>query len=211
MFIDQIIYPIEALGPGKRIGIWVVGCNRACVGCSNPELWSTEKRIPVPVYAILHSIESICGDNQVDGFTITGGEPMLQAKELDELVSGLQQINQDILVFSGFTFEELAENEETVSVLEKAAVLVDGPYIERENRQFVLRGSANQRILLLNPEFEDRYVQYLNQQHSKIQNLHFHDMTVSVGIHSSGFAKDITKRLLERGVRRADNGSNEMA
>ena len=211
MFIDQVIYPIEALGPGKRIGIWVVGCTRACFGCSNPELWSTEGKIQVPVYALLHSIGMICKENQVDGFTITGGEPMLQAKELDELVLGLKQISPDILIFSGFTYEELANNKETASVLEKVAVLVDGPYIDEKNEQLILRGSSNQRILLLDPKLEHRYVQYLNRDHSEIQNLHFPDMTISVGIHSSGFEKDIAEKLLDRGVRRTDNGCNEMA
>lgn len=205
MFIDQIIYPVEALGPGKRIGIWVVGCGRACPGCSNPELWSVEGRISVPVRALLHSVGVICGENRVDGFTITGGEPMLQARELDELVTGLRKINSDILIYSGFTYEELVQNADTAIILNKIAVLVDGPYVDEKNEQLILRGSSNQRVLLFNPEFEDRYTRYMEQGHSSIQNLHFPDMTVSVGIHSSGFSEDITRKLLEHGVRRADS------
>ena len=49
MNIARILYPVEVLGPGKRIGIWVCGCNRRCKGCSNPELWDQK-----PEYEVTH-------------------------------------------------------------------------------------------------------------------------------------------------------------
>ena len=39
MYLDRVIYPVTALGPGNRVAIWTVGCNRKCEGCANPELW----------------------------------------------------------------------------------------------------------------------------------------------------------------------------
>lgn len=36
MYIARILYPVEVLGPGKRIGIWFCGCPRRCEGCSQP-------------------------------------------------------------------------------------------------------------------------------------------------------------------------------
>ena len=39
MNVARILFPVQVLGPGNRIGIWLCGCNRACKGCSNPELW----------------------------------------------------------------------------------------------------------------------------------------------------------------------------
>lgn len=211
MFIDQILYPVEVLGPGKRIGIWLVGCARKCPGCSNPELWSTDGRISVPVNSLLQSIRSICSDNPVDGFTITGGEPMLQAAELFELVTGLMELSEDILVFSGFTYEELEQTESTARILDKIAVLVDGPYIEEKNERLTLRGSSNQRVLLLKPEFENQYIRYLTKEQSCIQNMHFPDITVSVGIHAPHFSDDIIQKLQKRKIRRIDHGSDEMA
>ena len=50
MYIARILYPVEVLGPGKRIGIWFCGCPRRCEGCSNPELWEFQERYQVPEY-----------------------------------------------------------------------------------------------------------------------------------------------------------------
>lgn len=36
MYVAGILYPVEVLGPGKRIGIWFSGCLSKCKGCSNP-------------------------------------------------------------------------------------------------------------------------------------------------------------------------------
>ena len=44
MRIGRILYPIKALGPGTRIGIWVQGCPRECPGCANPELQPEEAK-----------------------------------------------------------------------------------------------------------------------------------------------------------------------
>ena len=40
MYLDRILYPVTSLGPGKRLCIWVSGCNARCEGCANPELWT---------------------------------------------------------------------------------------------------------------------------------------------------------------------------
>lgn len=207
MFIDQVLYPIESLGPGKRVAIWLVGCSRGCKGCSNPELWSVEGRRSVPVSAILQTIQDIHQENQIDGFTITGGEPMEQAEELLALILGLHQISKDILVFSGYRIEELLERRGAFStVLEHIAVLVDGPYCEDLNEQLPLRGSLNQRVLLLNTVFADRYADYLRQEHSTVQNVHFDGETTSVGIHRKDFRDELEKKLQKQGIRSGERG-----
>ncbi len=206
MFIDQILYPVEALGPGKRIGIWLVGCNRACPGCSNPELWSTHNRKSVSVSELMVAIRDVCSKNHVDGFTISGGEPMQQAAELSELVFQLSQISKDILVFTGYTYDEVSKDGTMSEVLDHIAVLVDGPYLEEQNEQLVLRGSSNQQILLFEPELEDLYVKYLDRTQSQIQNVHFSDETISIGIHERNFCEAIKQKLQEYNIRSVDNG-----
>ena len=93
MYIARILYPVEVLGPGKRIGIWFCGCPRRCKGCSNPELWEFQERYQVDFSVIKELIQQICEQNQVDGFTLTGGDPLYQYEELRQLVDYLSTIS----------------------------------------------------------------------------------------------------------------------
>ena len=207
MYIDQILYPVESLGPGKRMAIWLVGCHRGCKGCSNPELWSTEGRRDVSVSTVLRTIFELHQENQIDGFTITGGEPMEQAEELLALILGLRQISRDILVFSGYHIEELLKCKGAFSmILENIAVLVDGAYCEERNEQLPLRGSFNQRVLLLDTTFAEPYADYLRQEHSPTQNMYFDGVTTSVGIHRKEFRNELKQKLREYGVRSVEDG-----
>ena len=57
-----------------------------------------------------------------------------------------------IYIWSGSTYEELlAENDENINyILSHVKYLIDGPYIESlRDTRLKLRGSSNQRVLLL--------------------------------------------------------------
>lgn len=99
MYVARILYPVEVLGPGKRIGIWFCGCPHKCKGCSNPELWDFQEKYKTSLEAILTLIETIAKEHQVDGFTITGGDPMYQASDLQKLIMHLCKLSSDILVY----------------------------------------------------------------------------------------------------------------
>lgn len=131
---------------------------------------------------------------------------MQQAAELADLVFQLSQICKDILVFTGYTYDEVSRDSTMAEVLDHIAVLVDGPYLEERNERLVLRGSSNQQILLFEPELEELYMQYLNQAQSNIQNLHFPDETISIGIHARNFPEAIEQKLREYGIRSVFNG-----
>lgn len=163
------------------------------------------------LHANILRIKKISDDNPVDGFTITGGEPMDQAKELLELVKLLRLINSDILVFSGYTHQELLKNTTQREILNEIAVLVDGPYIESLNNALPLRGSSNQNILLFDLTHESRYADYLNTEKKRIQNFYFDDQTVSVGIHDVAFKDDLNATLKELKVREKTNEGSKMA
>lgn len=189
MNIARILYPVEVLGPGRRIGIWVCGCRRGCKGCSNPELWEARSEYEITVDEVIKLIDRVAGTNKIDGFTISGGEPMDQAKQLADLVTGLKKYSADILVYSGYTIEQLRDmkDSDVDSVLDSIAVLIDGEYIEEENKDVLLRGSGNQRIHVLNNELKEKYRAYLETAHNQIQNFTTSDGVVSVGIHRRGF------------------------
>ena len=188
MNVARILYPVKVLGPGNRIGIWLCGCHRACPGCSNPELWNTKPEYEISLDRLMQLINSVQATKIIDGFTITGGEPMNQVEDLSILVDRLSKISEDILVYSGYSRGELTNRDpETQHILETISVLIDGEYIEEKNNGSRLRGSSNQEIYILNPKYASIYQQYLNEEHNQIQNFTTFDGIVSVGIHRKGF------------------------
>ena len=196
MYVARVLYPVEVLGPGKRVGIWTCGCPHKCDGCANPELWEVDESRNIKLSVLLDLIHRIVSNNLVDGFTITGGEPFFQKEELKKLLSALSAWSHDILVYTGYCKEQLCDSD-----LEHISVLIDGPYIKEMNNGLVLRGSSNQRIHILDSRFEDIYASYLSiEQHSRIQNFLDGTSVISVGIHQPDFAGIIGKRMEKRGL-----------
>jgi anaerobic ribonucleoside-triphosphate reductase activating protein len=197
MNIARIIYPVEVLGPGKRIGIWLRGCRHRCKGCSNPELWNTGPEYELPVEAVFQLVRKISDVNQVDGFTITGGDPLEQSPELAVLITHLIEICEDILLYTGYTMSELRDLKyASVSlILASIVVLIDGGYIEERNNNSPLIGSDNQKIYILNNAYMERYTDYLANVHNQLQNFTTIDGVISVGIHKRGFNEAIKKKL----------------
>ena len=187
MQVDRVLYPIESLGPGKRLVIWTVGCSKHCYRCSNSELWESDDGKDVPVEELIDAVSSICHEVQPDGFTITGGDPLEQAGELLELLDFLSTESEDILVYTGFTLEEL-EKKLPARWLERlkgsTGVLIDGRYVDSLNdNRCVLRGSLNQEIHFFKPELKGLYDDYMSCGR-KIQNVYCGNRVISAGIHN---------------------------
>lgn len=140
----------ESLGPGYRSIIWVQGCPFRCRGCISPE-WQIEKE------NILVSVEDfaqiLLNDPKIEGLTISGGEPIMQAKELSKLIKTIRMMKDiNVVCFTGFLLEDLRNIQDDVgigSLLQEVDVLIDGPYIEALNDNHGLRGSSNQKVHFL--------------------------------------------------------------
>lgn len=182
MYLDRVLYPVTALGPGKRVAIWVSGCNRKCPFCANPELWERHEEQKIDVNSVADYVNAL-HDRGIDGITLTGGEPLDQAEELGEFVCGLQ-FKTEILVFSGYRLDELRIDPVKKKFLTQIDVLVDGEYInEKNDGKAPLRGSTNQTIHYLNDTIVDKYEKYLLRGR-QIQNFVYEYKTLSVGIHN---------------------------
>ena len=198
MYIARILYPVRVLGPGSRIGIWFAGCAHRCHGCSNPELWERKKQFRVSLSSVMKLIEMIAAQNQVEGFTITGGDPFYQPTALKRLLKEIKPISQDILVYTGYTIEEVKRID--ASILKDIAVLIDGPYIEGQNKGSILKGSDNQNIYICDPNYQHVYDQYLKNKKNMIQNFSTSDGIISVGIHHPGYSEDLKRKSREKGL-----------
>lgn len=180
MFIKRICYPVHVLGPGKRIGIWVAGCEKRCPGCMSPELQTTDGCGNVSVSKVIAQLQQI--NEPIDGITISGGEPFLQAEELCELVEYLDaNMTQDIIIYSGYRIEELhrKNSPHIESILSHIAVLIDGEYRDDLNDGIGLRGSSNQQIHIFrnNPKYDN-----LSIGKRELQTFRYNESILIVGI-----------------------------
>lgn len=139
-----------ANGPGERFVLWVQGCPLACVGCSNPDTWSFQRRLVREVNQLVAEILTTDG---IEGVTFTGGEPFMQARALAEVGRAVRRAGLSVFVFTGYDREELA-SDTACDLLSVTDVLVTGRYVESaRSNEFPWRGSANQTVHFLT----DRY------------------------------------------------------
>lgn len=185
MYIERILCPIVSLGPGRRLVIWTKGCTKNCKNCVSPEMKDVKSANNVKVEDLLVIIGNIYKSEGFDGITISGGDPLEQLPELVELVKALRDYTDDILVYTGFVWEEYKNtiSEDIRVTLENTiSVLIDGPYIDELNdSSVVLRGSSNQKIIFFDHEKEDIYSKYLSEGR-KLQNVYLDSKLYSVGI-----------------------------
>jgi len=202
MMLARIISPVLTLGPGRRTAVWVCGCKRKCPGCANPELWDYDISKDIPA---MHAAQLICAamdQSDIDGITVTGGEPFDQPDELCVLLKALREICTDILVYTGYTLPELtAMNNQSVNdALLHIAVLIDGPYEEERNNGAALRGSDNQNINILDESFSDKYQAQAGININEIQNIPADGGIISVGIHKKEFRQVLSEGLAGFGL-----------
>ena len=180
MFVKRICFPIQVLGPGNRVGIWLAGCNKRCPGCMSPELQTTNGCSDCSVEEIESILSHISGE--IEGVTISGGEPFLQADELSELICYIdREITRDIIVYTGYQIEELRKkgSPSIEKILSSISVLIDGEYIDELNDGIGIRGSKNQRIhVLRNVAIYDE----LSTTERNLQTFRYNGQILVVGI-----------------------------
>jgi anaerobic ribonucleoside-triphosphate reductase activating protein len=96
-------------------------------------------------------------EHGIEGLTLLGGEPFAHASAGAELAAYAHELKLSVMIFSGFTLEELQAREETEihALLSHTDLLVDGPYL-REQPDHARRwiGSTNQRIHFLSDRYQ---------------------------------------------------------
>lgn len=137
-------------GPGLRTVLFLQGCPRRCPGCHNPETQPMEGGRDMETSLLIEELSA--GYGLISGITFSGGEPFLQAGPLAELAIALRDKGFNILIYSGYTLEELLElggrDAAVAALMDAGDILIDGPYIEaKHDPTLAFRGSLNQRIL----------------------------------------------------------------
>lgn len=143
----SLAYPVTALGPGARVVLWVAGCQKRCDGCISPEMLAPAAGQPVPIPVLLRRLMSL--EPQLDGLTISGGEPFDQSGALVVLLRDLRQLRPawNVIVYSGYTLQEICcDMTGRAELLNYVDVLIDGPFRKEIPPKFALTGSGNQTI-----------------------------------------------------------------
>jgi anaerobic ribonucleoside-triphosphate reductase activating protein len=134
-------------GPGDRFVIWTQGCRKMCKNCYNPETWSHYRNNLIDIDLLVEEIKN----SSISGVTISGGDPFEQPEELFYLLGKIKQLDlsDGVIVFSGYTIDEIRVREELRKSLDYIDVLIDGLYIEEKRITNGLAGSSNQEFHFL--------------------------------------------------------------
>jgi anaerobic ribonucleoside-triphosphate reductase activating protein len=161
--------PVKVLGPSSRAVIWVQGCDFGCKGCIVPESWERDAGEDVDISEL---VDWILNQPSIEGITLSGGEPMLQAEALSTLIDRIRtEKDLGVMCYTGFRLEHL-QKQGTASqktLLTKIDILIDGVYVENLQDDLLWRGSSNQRLLLLS----NRYREFLEAQSDRSSGLEF--------------------------------------
>lgn len=155
--IHAVIRSSAVNGPGDRLVVFFQGCSRGCAGCFNPLTHPFEER---DLHTAGELLERFLTPG-IEGITVSGGEPFMQPEGLFELLELSRSRGLSVVVYTGFTIEEIKGDPARAACLPLIDVLIDGAYIEGEKETTLLaRGSVNQRVHLLSGRYglEDMYM-----------------------------------------------------
>lgn len=144
-------------GPGLRFTVFCQGCPHGCEGCHNPDTHDFDGGYDCEISKIVAAIDE---NPLLDGVTFSGGEPMCQPEAFLNLAREIKKRNLNIVIYTGFTLEELQEKAETNDavrqLLQLTDLLIDGPFVQKQRDLTLLfRGSSNQRVIDMKQTLEE--------------------------------------------------------
>ena len=168
--INSYIPVTEVEGIGKRFAIWTQGCPIRCEGCANKKMWDFDGGTLYGVEEFTDIIKSY--SDKIEGITFLGGEPLYQIKSVKEISKSAQAMGLSVILFTGYLWEELEQNQEFKELIKYVDILIDGRYDKTKqdfSRPWV--GSSNQRYFYLSERYSEKITeQYKNKIEVRISN-----------------------------------------
>ena len=205
--INKAHFPVTVLGPGRRIGLWLQGCTIRCKGCVSQDTWANDPGKEITIARLISWCKEVSA-HQLDGITISGGEPFDQPKALGALLDALHQWRRsqslafDILCYSGYPQATLEKRH--ARLLAKLDALIPEPYADALPLTHLWRGSANQKLLPLSTRGEALYRPYIDTAAEafgkRIQIQLDGDRLWSIGIPARGDMVALETLAQERGL-----------
>jgi anaerobic ribonucleoside-triphosphate reductase activating protein len=142
----------RANGPGLRAVVWVQGCSLGCPGCFNPQTHPRQGGETVRVDDLLTELKTL--ESQIEGLTISGGEPLQQMPALLELLQKLRRETRlSVLAFTGFNWDEVRCLPHHTELLANLDVLIAGRFEASQRLAKGLIGSANKTVHFLTQRY----------------------------------------------------------
>ena len=135
-------------GPGVRVSIFMQGCAFNCKNCFNPETHDFKGGKEF-TDATINRILELCDNENVEGLSILGGEPMHpnNIEGTTKLVKAFKAKypQKNVWAWSGYKFDKDLKGQEVLNYID---VLIDGVYKdELHDPTLEWRGSSNQRVI----------------------------------------------------------------
>jgi len=101
-------------GPGLRVVAWTTGCMWRCRYCHNPDTWTLSNGLPVAVTRAAEEVRKYGHGLKVmkGGFTLSGGEPLMQHRFAAKLVGAVHAMGiHTVIETNGYNGEHLTDAE----------------------------------------------------------------------------------------------------
>lgn len=138
-------------GPGLRYTVWVQGCSIQCPDCGNKDTWDYRAGTPTNIGTIIAALKDALNKpekgRELQGVTITGGEPLDQYKAIYRLCRELFPITS-VFLTTGYTPSEIILRGQ-LGLLDYLDLLCVGPFVKSEACSNQWKGSSNQRLIYL--------------------------------------------------------------
>lgn len=146
----------HSFGVSPKFVLWLQGCLRECPDCIAQEWQNREGGKHKTVFEIMTTILTY----SVEGVVISGGEPLLQYRELLELLSEIKRVGKGIILYTGFSEAEVEAD--FPLLLHYCDLIIAGEYQHELNSGKGLRGSTNQTINMLTERYAAEKDNFLN-------------------------------------------------
>ena len=152
--VHDFVARSRANGPGVRAVLWLQGCTIGCPECFNPATHPRDAGERASVDELRARVADLSPG--IEGLTVSGGEPLEQARPLRALLERLRRETPlSVILFTGFTWEEVTAAAEMANVLPFGDVLMAGRYDAARRLARGLRGSANKTTHFLTHRYAE--------------------------------------------------------
>jgi len=148
IYLSGVNYESINDAEGVSCVLFVSGCKHCCKGCHSPNTHNFTYGTPVTEDLVMTIKAEINKRPFLKTIVLSGGDCMYSPTETLDLLKKVKEHKFQVWCYTGFTFEELIQDEEQLKLLKEIDVLVDGPFdMTKRDITLAFRGSTNQRII----------------------------------------------------------------